>query len=413
MYRLPRTARPSQPPCLLKESLIGIPGEFVKLFWHLVAAPALLLAFLAYAGTYLGRMSFVRYCGRAIYPNVFVLFVSPSHAEFIANRIAEEFFEPLGPINLITAGLVNGLSLTYRLRDTYERLERKTTEPGQNPELVPTLAYEAVSEKRALVTQQIISAASRNTTSAASLRHALIRLFDGENLYQFNGLREGVVTATNPHASVAITCSPDEYPRIASDLLPLFLLSTSDPSSLTEKAAAMFGELKPSDHCALFTVLGAFADAMLAEGGEVVLTNAAQDYVSRELRASSLFIKKALKVGLIYARCARSPIDLEHMRAAVATLRHSRQVETFLRQDGIDKRAMARITEKTVRALEDAPGGLSLTQIHRALRNHVKRDDLRAALTALEHSGRVQRIPTESWPEVWRAVRHPDGEGFD
>jgi len=406
----------AQTPSLPQAAFIGIPGEYVKLYRGAGAPFALLLLFLAYAGAHFGRSSFVRFAGRPTYANPFVLVVSELH-DAIASQLVEEFFAPFEVVQNLNNGLTSALSLTYRFRDRYERLERMTTEAGDSPVLVPTVAYDAAPKRNAVITQRLVSAVSRKTVTAAGLRHGLISLFDGNDLCQFINLRDGEIRASNIHAAVATTCTHAQFQAMSPELAPLFLISEFGASD-APTASMVFGGLRPADESILATLQGSLVDAVLAPSGEISLSPTAKQCFMRELEKATaspqLFAKKVLKCALTYCLCAQSSlIEADHILAGVAVVRYSSQLEALLRRQAFASDAIAKVIDKIFRALEHAPGGLSRTQIYRALRNHTKRADVDVALTSLERLGRVQKFAVEGRSTlVWR-VRNNHSEGLE
>lgn len=413
---LPLPAEPEWP-LAAPEMFHGLAGEIVRVIApHTEADPvALLVQLLAAFGSALGRTAYFTAEADQHYANLFVVLVGISSkgrkgTSWGHIRRLMQLAEPQWETNCLQSGLSSGEGLIWHVRDAVEKLVKNKTTGEMEPEVVDP----GIADKRLLVQESeyasVLRVAGRDgNTLSAILRDA----WDKGRLQTMT--KNSAAKATGAHVSVIGHVTADELRRELSSteagngFANRFLwLCTKRSQELPEGGCLGENELTP---------LAARLSAAIDTGRQ-------RDELRRDADARSLWYAvyhdlseggpglagavtsraeaQTMRLALLYALLDGADcIRREHLTAALALWEYVEASARYVFGDSLGDP----IADDILRALKNAPDGLSRNDLRELFQRHQSSERVGQALALLlRHSrARMETLadtggrPAERW----------------
>lgn len=395
----------------------GLAGDIVRLIApHTEADPvALLVQLLAAFGSALGRTAYFTAEADRHYANLFVVLVGISSkgrkgTSWGHIRRLMQLAEPNWEMNCLQSGLSSGEGLIWHVRDAVEKLVKNKTTGEMEPEVVDP----GIADKRLLVQESeyasVLRVAGRDgNTLSAILRDA----WDKGRLQTMT--KNSAAKATGAHVSVIGHVTADELRRELSSteagngFANRFLwLCTKRSQELPEGGCLGENELTP---------LAARLSAAIDTGRQ-------RDELRRDTDARSLWYAvyhdlseggpglagavtsraeaQTMRLALLYALLdGATCIRREHLTAALALREYVEASARYVFGDSLGDP----VADDILRALKNAPNGLSRTDLRELFQRHQSSERVGQALALLlRHSrARMETLadtggrPAERW----------------
>lgn len=402
-------------PVLLMEARHGLAGEFLRLFEpHTEADPAaMLLQFLVGFGSAVGRGPYFEVSGARQRMNLYVMVVGKTSTGRKGTSLEPVVGESWGVIQKaspewITAnGLSSGEGLISTVRD-------------------PLGEVEGVEDKRLLVIEPEFAAVfARMKREGNSLSAVIREAWDGKKLRTMT--KAEPMSATGAHISIIGNITPKELRNclagsveIANGFGNRFLWCVSE----RRKSLPVAVELDPNFVTSFSSKVASVIDWASEERALRWTEEAKAAWVAiydrltdgpggalEELAARGS--TQVVRLASLYALLDRkTDVGLEHLTAALALWRYTMEsCAIVFEANGTGDRHADRVLETIRRA---GPGGLSTTDLHRALSNNIKGPQLKTALELLLNRGHIKMTKTSGKKGAhYEATEHdqdaPDG----
>jgi hypothetical protein len=388
------TVDPPMWPELPSEALQGLAGDIVRAATaESEADPAAVLAtFLTFAGVVLGRGPWIKISDDYHHARLFSAIVGQSArgrkgtSEGPIRRIWDVAAETLGPLAWKPGPMSSGEGLINAIRDG----DGTDADPG-------------VADKRLLIVESEFAAPLRAMRREGNTLSAVLRMaWDGKTLEPIT--KSNPIVATKPHVGIVAHITEQELHTLLSSveifngfanrflwwcarrakILPLARgLTDADAERLGQILAAQLATARKIERVefspeARRVYESIYADLTSDHGGLYgVVTSRAEVQV--------------IRLALLYACLdVSSTIELRHLEAAVAVCDYC---------DASAKRLFGSIATdplegRVIEALQTGPK--AMTELHRALGNHVDAAMLRATLANLQGQGRIESVKRQT-----------------
>jgi hypothetical protein len=414
----------------------GVVGDFVRAVApHTEADPnVLVVLFLAYTGSLLGRDPFMWIGGQKHHTNIFVDIVGTSSTgrKGSANGPLDLFF---GQVDSkwaanMQSGLSSGEGLIWCVRDPISKRE-KNKKTGQYDDV---LVDEGVSDKRALVKQpEFFGALQAMRRSGNNLSPTIRDAWDSGNLKTMT--KNSPAAATNAHITIIGNITKEELLRgmlggeMDNGFANRFLWACSKRSKALPEGGRLH-ELMATELWADLLQRVQRAKAFAFQAGAISRDAAASDAWGRDNRpgegayfdltqerhglfgaATSRAAPQVLRLSLIYALLdGVRQIRLEHLLAALEVWRYCEDSARYIFGDSMGDPT----ADSILNGLRQNPAGLTRKEISDLFGGNVKAAEIQRALMVL-HKAALARFEVEKKegkgrkPERWLAVGNVGG----
>lgn len=424
----PPTGEPPYPEPMGAEAYHGISGDFVDLMLpHTEADPAaLLIQFLAAAGSAVGAGPYIQVGGDRHYPRLFLVIVgdtakgrkgsswSPTRA--VLSAADPEWAER------VASGLSSGEGLIWQVRDPVEKWQTPTknkANPYPEPELV--IVDPGEDDKRLLVVEgefgRVLRVAQREGSTLTAVVRSAWDLPATETLQSLT--KNSPAKATGAHICIIGHITSEELRRLltatetANGFANRFLWLAVRRSKLLPDG----GNMDDRDVADLGAELRGIMDAacrverMTRSPDAAAMWREVYPHLSRDdiggLLGAILARSEAqvLRVSMLYALLDGSAVvQPEHLAAALEVWRYCEDSAAYIYGDATGDP----VADEILTALRTAgPEGMARTELRDHFSRNVPSGRMGAALAALRKSGRASMTmePTQGRPrEVWRAT---------
>jgi hypothetical protein len=361
---------------------------------------AVLAQLLVGAGAMIGRGAYFEVEGDRHHVNLNILLVGSTASgrkgsSWGQTRRVLKAADPIFVKDHIASGLSSGEGLIHAVRDERRGPSKARGEAGQEVVLDP-----GVTDKRLLVYESEFAVPLKRMALDGNSLSGLIRqAWDGGDLGTM--VKNAPDRATEPHIAVVAHTTAEELRRrldpteASNGFLNRFMIIAArrskylpDGGNLSQQEIERLGaELRQ-------------AVAASRHQGLIVRDTEARDYwhalypslvdgtPGKLNGATSRGVAQVSRVACLYALLDRSSqIGIAHMRAAVALWRYAVASAEYVFAPNV----VSPVAEKVLAAVRGVPGGLTRTQVNRALSGHVKSPEIDTALGELELAGRICR----------------------
>jgi len=401
------------------EAYHGIAGEIVSAIApHSEADPvALLLTFLAAAGSAMGRSFYAQAEGDRHGTNIFCVLVGDSSkarkgSSFGRIKDLMARVDPMWAQDHITTGLSSGEGFIHEVRDPYEK---ETLVKGSDPPRYVTEVVDAgVEDKRLLLVESEFVSPLKMMAREGNTLSAIIRqAFDSGTLRTMT--KSSPTRATDAHISIIGHVTRDELLRNLSEtesgngFANRFLWVCAKRGRVLPEGGGQiyYGDLIPRLHGVLVKAQG---DRLLARDADA---KAMWALVYEELSEGKPGLLGAvtaraeaivLRLSVLYASLdGDNAIRVPHLLAALAVWEYCEASSKYIFGDATGDS----IADKILIGLRESSGGLTRTAVSDLLNHHVSAKRLDQALNLLQrhkkaacHIDVTDGHPAERWKPI-------------
>jgi hypothetical protein len=396
------------------EALTGVAGEFIRTVEpHTEADPnALLVQFLAVAGTAFGRSPHYLIEATAHHTNLFATVVGDTgdgRKGTGFDRVRAVFPDEVH--KRFAKGLSSGEGLIYHVRDPLFKKE-VTKKKGEVVNEEEKLVDEGVADKRLLVYEsEFASVLSHMKRDANILSNVLRQAWDAGDLSTMTkhcptkatGAHIGVVGNVTKEELVASLTAVDS----ANGFANRFLWAMSRRSKLLPFGGGDADLTAVRDQlAAVITFAQAVGRVEMDDDSRALWEELYRGYAASRPglfgKVTSRRAPQTLRLAMIYALLDRSNvIRIEHLRAGAAVWGYCEQSARYIFGD----RTGNAVDDRVLQEVRKQPRKMS--ELHKLFGNHLLAAQVRAALVRLSNQGLIRRdrVPSGGRPsEVWTAV---------